>query len=264
MDDGSDEPVVIGELIESIQSPLKPSIQILRQENAGPGRARNQGAEIGRGVAFAFIDDDCIAKPNWVEELLDASARNENALVGGWTLNAVLDDPYAAVNQLILDIVYAHHNIDHQNSVFLASNNWLCPKQAFFDLGGFKESFKLASEDRDFCERWLASGRKIIWHRQAIIEHFHGQNLTTFLSMHLRYGRGAFAYHSSRNKRSGQQTKSTLSFYRALPSMAIAHLKREPRWATRFQISSLLILWQLTNCCGFFLEMLKRSMHTKK
>ncbi len=67
---------------------------------------------------MAFIDDDCIAKPNWLEELLDASARSENALVGGGVLNALIDDPYAVVNQLTLDMVYEHYNVDHQNSVF--------------------------------------------------------------------------------------------------------------------------------------------------
>src|SRR5215204_4142350 len=41
------------------------SIRILTQRNAGPGAARNTGANAANGEFVAFIDDDCIPPRDW-------------------------------------------------------------------------------------------------------------------------------------------------------------------------------------------------------
>lgn len=39
---------------------------------AGLSEARNRGAEQASGDVYAFLDDDCVASPEWVAELVDA------------------------------------------------------------------------------------------------------------------------------------------------------------------------------------------------
>ena len=39
-------------------------------DRVGAGSARNKGASFSKGELFAFIDDDCIAKKDWIEEIL--------------------------------------------------------------------------------------------------------------------------------------------------------------------------------------------------
>ena len=171
-----------------------------------------------------------------------------------------MDDPYATVNQLILDVVYEHHNCDVHNAVFLASNNWLCPRDMFLAIGGFDEAFRLASEDRDFCRRWRASGHRIVWQKEAGVEHLHTQDVWKFLKMHFRYGQGAFLYHSRSGKIKEQTSRSLWSFYVAFPGIAIRHLQRESSWSMRFRIAALLVVWQFANFGGFVFEMVRSTM----
>lgn len=260
VDDGSSDPVDATIPAETITRAGQPEIRLVTQENTGPATARNHGASIARGAALAFIDDDCLAHPNWLEELLDESDRSKNALVGGHTRNALLDDPCATVNQLILDVVYEYHNRDVHNCVFLASNNWLCPRDMFLAIGGFDEAFRVASEDRDFCQRWRDSGFRIVWQKAAGVEHLHAQNVWKFLKMHFRYGRGALQYHSRYAKIKGGTSGSLLSFYVAFPRSAMRRVKRESRWAMRFQLAALLVAWQFANVCGFVFEMVRSVM----
>ncbi|QSG12631.1 Glycosyl transferase family 2 [Halapricum desulfuricans] len=52
-------------------------------ENRGLLEARNHGAEVAGGDVVAFIDDDAIADPEWVSQLVDAYERQDVPAVGG-------------------------------------------------------------------------------------------------------------------------------------------------------------------------------------
>ena len=43
----------------------------IRQENKGPGAARNHGLEKCRGNIILFIDSDCEAHPKWIEVIIE-------------------------------------------------------------------------------------------------------------------------------------------------------------------------------------------------
>ena len=53
-------------------SVVKPSLRVIRQQNAGPGAARNRGLAEATGEFIHFFDSDDIASPNKHEEQLKA------------------------------------------------------------------------------------------------------------------------------------------------------------------------------------------------
>ena len=62
----------------------------------------------------------------------------------------------------------------------------------FHAIGGFDGTWPLAaSEDRDFCLRWTASGGRLVHAPKAIVHHAHNSSLEGFWKQHFRYGRGA-------------------------------------------------------------------------
>ena len=220
--------------------------------NPGPAAARNYAAREAKGELLAFIDDDCEAHANWLERLLETNRQHPQALVGGSSRNAVHDNIFCVTNHLILDLVYDHSNPGPHNAGFLASNNWLCQRDLFFQIGGFDESFRQAGgEDRDFCSRWQAAHYQIVWQKDAIAEHWHHQNFASFLKMHLRYDRGAYSFHTSSVQSDRLETKSTVRFYmHTLPSL-IRHMQDIPSWWKRKQLVGLLFIWQIVNVLGF-------------
>ena len=42
----------------------------IHEENLGANAARNRGVQEAEGSFVAFLDDDCIVKPEWLEELI--------------------------------------------------------------------------------------------------------------------------------------------------------------------------------------------------
>lgn len=195
VDDGSPQPV------DSSTRPYLNSISltVLRQSNQGPAVARNRGAEKARGEWLAFFDDDCHPHPHWLMSM-DAAARlYPSALLGGSTVNGCCDNVYAEVNQRLLNTVQRWMDERQFPLRFFASNNLAVSTREFHLIGGFNESFRLAaSEDREFCARWLASGRAMEFVPEASMSHYHPQTFRSFLAMHYRYGKGAAGLHRSR------------------------------------------------------------------
>jgi len=58
-------------------------VKLFRQENSGPATARNLGAKNSSGEIILFTDADCIADPNWIEEMISPFIDEEVIAVKG-------------------------------------------------------------------------------------------------------------------------------------------------------------------------------------
>lgn len=249
VDDGSPQPIVPPEATTS----AGPTIRIIRQQNAGPSAARNRGVAEARGELIALTDDDCLPTPAWLELLVTAHRQSPDALVGGITFNGLTNDVFATTSQMIIDLVYEHFNTDESSAYFLTSNNILCSRDAYSELGGFDTTFARAgAEDRDFCDRWRASGRPLRLVPAARIEHRHAQNLKQFLGLHYRYGRGAYLYQTKRRLRGSGTMSQDMGFHRRLLSRLPGHLQKHQGLVRKAQIATAILLWQAANASGFF------------
>ena len=249
VDDGSPQPIAPA----ADTTPAGPTIRIIRQPNAGPSAARNRGVAEARGELIALTDDDCLPMPDWLESLVTAHRQCPEALVGGITFNGLTDDVFATTSQMIIDLVYEHFNTEEASAYFLTSNNILCSRAAYSELGGFDTSFPRAgAEDRDFCDRWRASGRLLRLVPAARIEHRHAQNLKQFLGLHYRYGRGAYLYQAKRRLRGSGTMSHDINFHSRLLSRLPRHLQKYQRPFRKAQIATAILLWQVANASGFF------------
>ena len=251
VDDGSPDPPVPS--VESLVASR--GWQLVRQPNAGPSAARNRGVREARGEFIAFTDDDCLPEPAWLSMLLQEARSRPHALVGGTTVNGLKGDFFAATSQLIVDFVYEHFNANPDDGYFLASNNILCSRAWFREMGGFDESFPRAGgEDRDFCDRWRMRGWPITWQSAARVEHRHGQSFRQFVDLYIRYGRGAYRYQAIRKERGSGTMLEDISFHKTLPRRVWRHLKRRGRVGSGIATVAALSVWQFANAAGFLLE----------
>lgn len=251
VDDGSPQPVVPPE----DTTPTGPTIRIIRQSNAGPSAARNRGVAEARGELIALTDDDCLPTPTWLESLVTTHRQFPDALAGGITFNGLTDDLFATTSQMIIDLVYEHFNADEASAYFLTSNNMLCSRVNYGELGGFDTAFARAgAEDRDFCDRWRASGRPLRLVPAATLEHRHAQTLKQFLGLHYRYGRGAYRYQAKRRLRGSGTMSHDMNFHRSLLRRLPRHLQKHRGLFRKVQITTAILLWQVANAAGFVRE----------
>ena len=230
-------------------------VKLFAQTNAGPAAARNFGATRARGEFLAFTDDDCQPASGWLRALASRFAQTPDRIIGGRTLNALPANPYSETSQMIIEVVYAHFNADHDAAQFFASNNFAVPAELFRALGGFDESFR-TSEDREVCDRWAARGRRLSYAPEAVIHHAHDLTLGTLWRQHFGYGRGAWRFHCARARRGCGRFKPDPVFYLKLLRASTSRARKTPA-----ALMTALLFWsQLANTAGFLYEYF-RSEH---
>ena len=234
----------------------KLNMKLLTQPNAGPASARNAGAQEAKGEFLAFTDDDCTPAPNWLKTFAVRLAETPGHMIGGRVINGLHDNMFTASSQLMTDAVYAYFNDDSRQH-FFASNNLVVPADRFRALRGFDTSFPLAaSEDREFCERWLRHGYLMTYAPEAIVEHAHALTFRNFLRHHFNYGRGALHFHSVRARRGWQRLTIDSEFYLHLFGYPFSHAH-----GTRaFLFEALFVLSYVAYTGGFFWEKVNRAM----
>ena len=90
IDDGSTDPAALA-VFESMKERY-PEWTFLRQENAGPGAARNRCLELAGGSYFLPFDSDNIARPELVETLLEAMQADRSRDVATCQTLAFVED----------------------------------------------------------------------------------------------------------------------------------------------------------------------------
>ena len=108
------------------------------------------------------------------------------------------------------------------------------------------------AEDRDFCDRWLQSGRTMAYAPECLVRHSHEMGLTGFWRQHFAYGRGAYRFHTERRERQTGNGIVEWPYYSSLAASLLPPrgLNATPSLAFALGIS------QVANLFGFFWEKL--------
>lgn len=254
VDDGSPSPPA--DLVDSLGGSLQ--ARLVTTPHAGPATARNLGAKLARGRYLVFTDDDCMPSEDWLAAIDRWTSSTAGACaIGGHTVNVLTDNVYAAASQGIIEYLYEYFGDHSATRRFFTSNNLVVPREDFLSLGGFNETFALAAaEDRDFCERWLGTGKQLQYASDVVVSHAHVLDLVRFNRQHFNYGRGAFDLHCSRAQRGqGSVEIEPVRFYAGL----IAYPLRESR-SWRAACLTLLHLWsQVAYLSGYFFERVRQG-----
>jgi GT2 family glycosyltransferase len=175
-------------------------------------------------------------------------------MVGGHTANALRRNRWATTSQVIVDMAYDFYNADPTAARFFASNNMAVPADVFTAIGGFhQDAFRIASEDRELCDRWRHAGHRLTYAPDALVVHAHDLDFGSFCHQHFRYGRGAMRYHQERARRQSGRLWHDMPFHLQLPRL----LRRATHAMTageRADIAWRLVFWQLCNAAGYVYE----------
>lgn len=252
-DDGSPEPLepVTAHFGERI------ALTFLRQRQAGPASARNEGAQRATGRHLAFTDDDCVPAPDWLERLVERFEQSPEHLIGGAIVNLLTHDPYATATQLIMDCVYSPY-LDRPATQlrFYSTTNLALPTNRFRLLGGFSRRFPLAAgEDYDFCARWHHAGFLSDFAPEAVVGHAHGHDFVSFWKQHFAYGRGLLRVRQRMARRAGARgvQLEQPGFYTGLLRYPIRH--GHGPFGRRCLLAALVLVSQVATALGAVREL---------
>ena len=257
VDDGSKE--AIDSIISQFHNKL--NIVLIVRTHSGPAAARNAGAAQAKGDFLVFADDDCKLSFDFLARLAARLIKSPQC-IGGRTVNALPQNLYSTASQLLIDYLYAYHERNPTSERFFASNNLIMPIDCFRSIGGFNVAFpRAAAEDREFCDRLQQQGYQLTYAQEILVYHYHELTFWTFCRQHFNYGRGAFCFHRIRAWRFKKSLQlRPISFYFDL--IRFPFLNAVPRQA--LILSILLMISQLSNAAGFFLEWLKQVIGNVK
>jgi GT2 family glycosyltransferase len=156
---------------------------VVQEPIANRSRARNRGARAAASRLYAFTDADCIARPQWLEQLL-ASA-DAAPLVAGDVVLRTGEHPNAVER---FEALWRFGQEAWVEQGWAATANLLVHQDAFEAIGGFDPTWRHIGEDVDFCFRARAAGYALAFCPDAVVEHEGERELGPLLRRCFRHG----------------------------------------------------------------------------
>ena len=158
--------------------PFADRIKLLPQDTPNISAARNVGVRAAAGQIVAFIDDDAVPEPTWLDALLEAFSDSSIAAATGPVLgrNGIsLQWGPLAVNRLAKDIpIEPDRDLPEGFVRKLQGTNMAIRRKVFEDLGGFDEAMHFYLDDTDMALRIGRAGLRTVWVDNAVVHHgFH-------------------------------------------------------------------------------------------
>jgi GT2 family glycosyltransferase len=141
-------------------------VRVVAADEQGAGPARNAGAAAARGSRLAFIDSDCIADKNWLQEGISALAGFDYA--GGQVITKVRN-PECVTPAEGYEAVFGFEPKKYiEKNKFSVTASLFVPVTVFERVGGFRSG---VSEDVDWCHRANSMGFRLGYAERAIVRH---------------------------------------------------------------------------------------------
>ncbi len=208
--------------------------------------SRNIGIAMASGELIAFIDDDAIPEPEWLEQLAASYENPEVGAVGGWVFDHTGYDfqyKYGLVDRFgsaDLSPTKASPHLSFPKSEsfpHLLGANSSFRRQALLEIGGFDEEYEYFLDETDVCLRIVDAGWLIDQRSDAFVHH-------KFAPSHLR-GANRVAKHRYpilKNKvyftLKHARESHTLDAVMKAQGEFIAHQRNEMTWALNSDLIS--------------------------
>jgi glucosyl-dolichyl phosphate glucuronosyltransferase len=158
-------------LLARVRRAMRDVVAVENTGARGAGEARNSGVNLAKGSIVAFLDDDAIAMPAWIEHAV-ASFEDQRVLGVGGTIEPAWDDkpPRWMAEEFYWTVGCTYPGLPTVPAPVrnLIAANMFVRREAFVELGGFRAGFgktgaRSGTEETDLCIRATQRWREGIW-----------------------------------------------------------------------------------------------------
>ncbi|MFX1519580.1 MAG: glycosyltransferase family 2 protein [Promethearchaeota archaeon] len=155
-------------------------VKIVHSKNLiGLSRSRNIGILLAKEEVVVFIDDDCIACSDWLQNLLSEFTEKNTGVVGGRSLSLFMGRgaPTWLSTRLTPALGISHYSNERQAVPYVLGCNFAVRRNLFDELGMFREDLGrrgkllLSNEEIELCKRIKEAGYLVIYTPKAIVKH---------------------------------------------------------------------------------------------
>jgi GT2 family glycosyltransferase len=248
-----DEVIVIdnGPDVETEAAAREAGARYAPEPRRGYGRARNRGLAEARGDILYFLDDDCVAEPDWAARLYAVLESGAADLAGGSRVSA-RRGLAATLEYLSTDGPVLSPKLAAGPAPFLSTSNLIFRREVVDRAGAFDEKLAMC-EDRDFTARARAAGFRLRFEPAARVTHYSSvERAADYFARMRHYGYGTSQYFAMRPEEPLAKIfpKSAAARLLLLPFLAAAGtgylvLRNLPHGPSAIPLSPLLFAGQL-------------------
>ena len=156
------------------------NIKYFFEQTIGYSSPRNCGWKNASGKIVAYIDDDEIAAPNWIENIINSFQIEEKPDIIGGICEVKYDEtpPEWFTNSMGATNKNRQKGLlNHRADSYLGCGNIALKKDVLEKLNGFsndfnmKDGFLMMGEDTDICQRAKSAGFRLYYNPEIIICH---------------------------------------------------------------------------------------------
>jgi GT2 family glycosyltransferase len=200
--------------IEAVRAVAGSRAEVVLVEARGAGPARNGGVERAKGEILAFIDSDCVAEPQWLEE--GVRALKDYDFVGGHVKVLVKDEARMTPVEAWERVFAFDFKTYIEKKGFTGSGNLFCRRSLFQAVGGFRVGI---SEDYEWSKRAQSHGFRLGYAPRAVVGHPARRDWDELTRKWLRLNSETYGLSAGRRGRRLRWALRSL----LLPASAVAH-----------------------------------------
>ncbi len=153
------------------------NITIAREEKQGLSYARNKGLELAKGKYVSYIDDDGIAREDYIKQIKAYTLKYPDDVAFGGKVLPIYEkgqapawmSPYI---ERIISVVDLGDKVKILNKTYPVGCNMFFKKSLFNQIGGFNTALKLRSDDKYIFLKIRAAGFRILYLPEVVVWHF--------------------------------------------------------------------------------------------
>ena len=197
-----------------------PRVRVLSEPRPGVSWARNAATLAASGTWIAFTDSDCVPRPDWLRNLVEAGRRDPGvSFVGGPIVAFASANSIARFAEALFD--QRRSILDEKPPAFISAN-LLAHRESLIRCGMFNPEYPRGQDTELAWRSQSRFGARIAFCGSAVVEHDNPSTLGALVHKGIQHGRGSARliidfqpYHRRSISRRRRQTKPYTDALRA-------------------------------------------------